>query len=109
MSTDKQVFRDNRVHVMSEKCSSCIFRPGNLMNLNEGRVEGMVADCLAEDTVIPCHQTIHGQDERGEAVCRGLFDVHHADITPLRIADALGMITFQQPKDTKTPATKDTP
>ena len=94
---------------MSSKCSTCVFRPGNLMHLNEGRIEEMVSHSLENDTVFACHQTLYGQDDRGEAVCRGLFDVHHADITPLRIADALGMITFQHLKDTKTPATKDIP
>lgn len=68
------VYRDGKVHVMAEKCATCIFRPGNLMSLNDGRVRDMVAETVSNvGSNIPCHKTIYGQREQ-EAVCRGWYD-----------------------------------
>ncbi len=86
------VFRDGSVHVMAEQCSTCIFRGGNLMDLEPGRVKQMVDDATASDGCIPCHKTTYGQAE-GEAVCRGFFDLHS---TPtLQIAERIGIVKFQ--------------
>lgn len=81
-------WRDGKLWLMSAKCSTCIFRPGNLMHLVEGRFEQMVADCIANNTVIPCHKTLDGL----RAVCRGLWDAHYRDISILQIADRLGVV-----------------
>lgn len=88
------VFRDGKVYVQARMCKTCIFRPGNLMSLHEGRVEGMVAE--AGDTgCIPCHQNLTGE---GQAVCRGFYDKHRN--TPLQIAQRLGMVEeVQLPED----------
>jgi hypothetical protein len=86
-----QIFYDGKVHVCAERCSTCIFRPGNLMMLEEGRVEGMVEECLAGDKVIPCHKTLSGDHQ---AVCRGFFDRHMKDIFPLRFAVVEEVIEF---------------
>lgn len=84
------VFNNGKVHVMPEKCSTCIFRPGNLMTLQPGRVKGMVDSCLEEGGVIPCHKTIHGQREQ-EAVCRGFFDSYKDQVPGLLWAEELGI------------------
>ena len=86
---------DGTIHVMSERCSTCIFRPGNLMGLREGRRDSMVAEALAIDGCIPCHQTIHGEREQ-EAVCRGFFDRHAEDVFPLRLAKRFNAITYDE-------------
>ncbi len=88
-------WRDNKLWVLDSKCSTCIFRPGNLMDLDPGRVDGMVAACKAENTVIPCHQTLDGP----RAVCRGLWDVHRIDIPILRLAAAMGVVEFTPPPE----------
>jgi hypothetical protein len=43
------VYRNRQVHVLAEQCATCIFRPGNLMELCPGRVRGMVAEATAKD------------------------------------------------------------
>lgn len=88
-------FRDGQLWVLSRKCSTCIFRPGNLMHLRAGRVDGMVQDCLDEDTVIPCHQTLDGP----RSICRGLYDKHRRDITVMRMAAAMKVFAFDDPPE----------
>lgn len=80
------VFRDGKVHVKRRMCDTCIFRPGNLMNLEPGRVEGMVADATSDDGCIPCHKTLGDEP----AVCRGFFDRHRTQT--LQIAERLGYV-----------------
>ena len=44
---------------MADLWPTCMFRPGNLMRLDEGRVEGMAAEALADDGgTIVCHDTL---------------------------------------------------
>ena len=90
----RPVYRDGRVHVQSRLCDTCIFRPGNLMYLAPGRVEAMVAHCLKEDSVIPCHETLGGD----EAVCRGFFNRHQRDVYPLRLAGLIDALTYTDPQ-----------
>lgn len=95
MSARKPPFRSGRVHVKAERCSDCVFRPGNLMRLNPGRLADLVEQNRERDTAFACHQTTFGHDENGEAICRGYFDAFAKDITPLRMAVALDMIEEQ--------------
>ena len=84
-----RVFYDNSVHVRRTMCSTCIGRPGNLMHLERGRVEGMLEDIEREQSCIPCHQTLEGSVQ---AVCRWQFNEHPTQ--PLQLAQRLGLITF---------------
>lgn len=89
------VFRDGQVHVQESKCSTCIYRPGNLMRLEPGRKESMQAEAIAGEGVIPCHQTIKASTGKsgGESVCRGFFDVaKHEGL--LAVAERLGIVKF---------------
>jgi len=91
------VFRDGKVHVQERKCSTCIYRPGNLMKLDPGRKDQMQADAIRGEGVIPCHQTIAAYTgERGEeSVCRGFFDVaKHEGL--LAVAERLGIVKFTE-------------
>lgn len=86
------VYRDGKVHVLAEKCATCIFRPGNLMDLQPGRVKGMVDDCLAEDGGnIPCHSTIY-EEEVQPAICRGFWDSYHEKVPLLQVAARMGVV-----------------
>ena len=38
-------YRDGKVHVQSEECSTGVFRKGNLMHLQPGRLRGDGAFC----------------------------------------------------------------
>jgi hypothetical protein len=89
------VFRDGRVHVQARKCGTCIYRPGNLMKLDTGRVAQMQADAIEGEGVIPCHQTIEAYtgEAGAESVCRGFFDVaKHEGL--LAVAERLGIVEF---------------
>jgi hypothetical protein len=84
------IFRDGRVHLMKRMCPTCIFRPGNLMGLEPGRVEEMVLEASKNDSTIVCHATlIDGRNEN--AACRGFFDRYAT--APLQIAQRMGLIT----------------
>lgn len=84
------VYRDGRIHVMAERCETCIFQPGNRMHLARGRVRAMVDEIKRTDGCIPCHKTL---GIGANAVCRGQFDLHPTQ--PLQIAERLGMIAWQ--------------
>jgi hypothetical protein len=79
-------YRDGHVYVCREMCSSCVFRPGNLMQLKAGRVRGMVDEARENESAIVCHQTLDGDN----AVCRGYFERYPT--RPLRLAVALGVV-----------------
>ena len=85
--TKNNVFREGRVHVCDHLCSTCIFRPGNLMHLTPGRVEQMVEEC-GEEGCIPCHKTLDGDN----AVCRGFYKKHRNQL--LQMAERMGVVTF---------------
>lgn len=83
------VVYDGKVHVCARMCSTCIFRPGNLMDLQPGRVDQMIRDATTNEGTIPCHQTL---ERKHGAICRGFFDKHkHAT---LQIAERLGYVQF---------------
>jgi hypothetical protein len=86
-------WRDGRVWVLAVKCSTCIFRPGNKMHLNAGRVDAMVQECLEQQSVIPCHQTLDGP----RSTCRGFWDLYHQDIVPLVLAQAMDLVEYDEP------------
>lgn len=79
-------FRGGKIHVCAAMCATCIFRPGNLMRLEPGRVRELVDGATANDTAIICHSTLEGDN----AVCRGFYDSHKT--TPLLVATAMGLI-----------------
>jgi hypothetical protein len=85
------VYRDGKVHVRARMCATCIFHPGNRMDLQPGRVEGMVRQALRQDSQIPCHDTLDGP----QAVCRGFWDRHKLDVFPLRLALALDCVEYE--------------
>ena len=98
--SDSNVFRDGKVHVQDKKCSTCIYRPGNLMHLAADRKDRMQAEAIAGGGVIPCHQTIeaYGCEPGLESVCRWFFDVaKHEGL--LSVAERLGLVEFTPTTD----------
>lgn len=105
--TRHNAYRNGKVHVCREQCSTCIFRPGNQMHLEPGRVADMIADATKNESAIICHSTLceagAGSGGGGNAVCRGFFDSHPT--APLQIAERMGRIEFvTPPKLTQDPA-----
>lgn len=89
-------YRDGKVHVCSRLCTTCVFRAGNLMHLQPGRLAAMVADANATQSAIICHSTLY-RDGVDNAVCRGFYDRHPTQ--PLQIAQRLRLIHFDQVDD----------
>lgn len=87
-------FRGGQVHVLAERCGTCIFRPGNLMRLRPGRVSQMVAYARDADTAITCHETMHTV---APAVCRGFWDTNWRNSFPLRMAVAADVVAYDPP------------
>jgi hypothetical protein len=90
MRTDSVLGPDGP-RLCAEKCSTCIFRPGNLMHLQPGRVRQMVRDTLAAGSYITCHATLPYADTGSEpAICRGFYDAHGPRSNLIRIWGRLG-------------------
>lgn len=67
----------DRPRLFTERCSTCVFRPGNAMRLQPGRLADLVADNQAGGALLTCHQTTYGQaPDLGEVMCRGYFDAY---------------------------------
>lgn len=92
------VYRDGRVHVLSEECDTCIFRP-KTRPVDGKRVAEMVRETMDTDgSTVICHSTLYG--DRDNAICRGWYD-RLADRDPiLQLARTLGVVEFQ-PKEVK--------
>lgn len=76
------------LRVCDRLCETCVFRPGNLMYLRAGTLREMVQGSLANDSFIPCHKTLDGQ----QAVCRGFYDRHARDSLGCRFGFIVGII-----------------
>lgn len=87
-------YRDGKVHVLSDKCVTCVFRPGNLMHLTPGRLKEMVDESIAEGVGIVCHSTLPHTGE-DQAICRGFWDAHRERAQLLQVAERLGIIEYQ--------------
>lgn len=102
-------YRDGKIHVAAEKCSTCIFRPGNPMHLTPGRLKDLSDSAISDDSVIVCHSTLPAVtgDEQVEAVCRGFDDAHGDKVTPLRLARAMDLIVHDEPRSLHAPRVTD--
>lgn len=89
------------VFVCARLCGTCVFRPGNLMMLNPGRLRGLIDQARAAESVIPCHHTLHGT-RPAPAVCRGYFDRYAQLVWPLRFAVDQGRIRYIDPPEEDT-------
>lgn len=95
----RPVYDEGKVHVVREKCATCIFRPGNPMHLKPGRVKEMVEACIEDGGPITCHKTLPYAAEQADqqAVCRGFFDSYKEQVPALLMASAMGVIEEVDP------------
>ena len=91
---DGPLTRDG-LRVCADLCSTCIFRPGNLMDLRAGRVRAMVDGAKADDSAIVCHATLDG----ARAVCRGYWDRHQRDTLLCRLGAVKGVLEVNPDDD----------
>lgn len=83
------------MRLCAHMCDTCIFRPGNLMHLEPGRVAQMVKDAHRDEGHIVCHSTL---DTDAPAICRGYADkADRGRSLALRIGRALGWIREIRP------------
>lgn len=91
------VFRDGKVHILSEECATCIFKPAT-RPVDGARVAGLVRDTMNEDgSTVVCHSTLYKDGERKHAVCRGWYDRLGGRDGLLQVAERLGIIEEQEP------------
>lgn len=83
---------DGRPRLLSERCSTCVFRKGNLMSLRPGRLADLIASNVRAGAALTCHQTLSYGDhpEFGEAVCRGFYDAVGPRTNIIRVMERLG-------------------
>lgn len=94
--SEHNAYRDGKIHICGQLCATCVFRPGNLMHLQPGRLAAIVADANANESAIICHSTLY-RDGFDNAVCRGFYDRYPTQ--PLQIAQRLRLIHFDQVDD----------
>jgi len=82
-----------RVRVFRRRCSTCVFRPGNLMHLVPGRLEQLVAENVERGALLTCHQTLpYGvHPELQPAVCAGFWARHGMETPAGRLARVIGL------------------
>ena len=81
------VFRDGKVHVLAAPCITCIFSANRPVDAE--RVRGMLAACVAENRIVPCHEWM---DTDTPVVCRGLWNTGQVGI--LQVAGRLCAVQF---------------
>lgn len=80
---------DPRPAVFEEQCNTCIFRPGNPMQLMPGRLKDVVQSNLFNGTLLVCHKTTYGQAEES-VLCKGFFDKYGPQTAAYQILHRLG-------------------
>jgi hypothetical protein len=64
-----------KTRLLSSECATCIFRPGNPMHLERGRLRQMVHEARTHAGYIICHSTLpHADNSARPAICRGFAD-----------------------------------
>lgn len=88
---EHNIYREGKVHVLSELCSSCIFKPHE-RPVSGARVAGMVRATMDTDgATVVCHHTLY-QEEQENAICRGWLDRFGDRDSLLQAAERMGII-----------------
>jgi len=92
------IYRDGKIHVLSEKCATCIFTKNRPLGVTGARVAGMVRDTKDDPgATIPCHSTLYRPGKEENAICKGWYD-KFADADPmLLMANAMNVIEYDDP------------
>lgn len=80
----------DRPRLFTERCATCVFRPGNAMRLPPGRLGELIGDNRATGSLLTCHETTYGQrPDLGEVMCRGFYDAYAEDSAVAQIMGRL--------------------
>ncbi|WP_406205408.1 hypothetical protein OH807_30805 [Kitasatospora sp. NBC_01560] len=93
------------VRVLSDLCTTCVYRPGNLMHLAPGRLRQLAREALAKNGHIVCHSTLPALAPPGTkaAICRGFANAYGPAVYALRMAAAYGRLVEVPPPPTPDP------
>jgi hypothetical protein len=100
--TTCDVYRDGTVHILSERCDTCIFRPGDPIALGPDWLRDFIAS-IPPDGFVTCHDTLaqmrifKGDRYDGNAVCRGFYDSSRRSVL-LDAAVHAGLVTWVRPQ-----------
>ena len=85
--------------LLSERCSTCVMRPGDLMHLGPERTREFIGQTLARGSYVTCHQTLTFGDHPGygPAICRGFFDAYASQSPALILLRAFRRLTEVPP------------
>jgi len=85
--------------LLSEQCSTCVGRPGNLMHLRPGRLKSLIRDNTGQSMGLTCHQTLGygASPEYGEALCRWFYDTYGHLTNGIRVMERIGGFTEVDP------------
>ena len=85
--------------LLSERCGTCILRPGDPMYLGPERTAAFIRHALDAGSYVVCHQTLTYGDfpDCGPAICRGFFDSYRDRSPVLLILQAGRRLTEVPP------------
>ncbi len=85
--------------LLSERCGTCILRPGDPMYLGPERTAAFIRQVLDAGSYVVCHQTLTYGDfpDYGPAICRGFFDSYRDRSRVLLILQAGRSLTEVPP------------
>jgi len=85
--------------LLSERCTTCILRPGDLIHLGPGRTAAFIQQALDAGSYVVCHETLTYGDfpGYGPAICRGFFDAYRNRTRDLLILQAGRRLTEVPP------------
>ena len=85
--------------LLSERCPTCILRPGDPMHLGPDRTAAFIRQVLDAGSYVVCHDTLTYGDfpGYGPAICRGFFDAYRDRTRDLLILRAGRRLTEVPP------------
>ena len=85
--------------LLSERCPTCILRPGDPMHLGPDRTAAFIRQVLDAGSYVVCHDTLTYGDfpDYGPAICRGFFDAYRNRTRDLLILQAGRRLTEVPP------------
>jgi len=85
--------------LLSERCPTCILRPGDPMHLGPERTAAFIRHALDAGSYVVCHETLTYGDfpSYGPAICRGFFDAYRGRSRDLLILQAGRRLTEVPP------------
>lgn len=86
--------------LLTQSCTTCVFHPGNPMNLAPGRLKKLIDHNRSIGAGLTCHQTLsYSETGADRAFCRGFYDAY-PDTQVFQIAERLmgGFTPVDPPK-----------